>query len=227
MTIIPVIDLMAGQVVHARGGQRDTYRPITTQLANSSDPVAVVAGLRTFYRFNTVYVADLDAIQGGQGHGNIVQSLLKRFSDCHFWLDAGPATLAIARDIAEPVRLQPVCGSENHDCAALESIVNHYPNALLSLDFTHERLLGDPALLVNTWLWPGEIIVMSLDRVGSQLGPDLERIQELQTLNPDHDYYAAGGIRHDRDLQNLADIGINGALLATALHDQTLQGHRQ
>src|SRR6185436_6503296 len=63
MEIIPVIDLKGGLVVRARLGRRDQYRPIETPLSPTSDPVDVTRGLLSVFRFRTLYVADLDAIE--------------------------------------------------------------------------------------------------------------------------------------------------------------------
>ena len=52
--IIPVMDLMIGQIVLARGGHRDQYTPIHTKLTTNSEPLAVSGeqcmanGLRVF-----------------------------------------------------------------------------------------------------------------------------------------------------------------------------------
>ena len=64
MQAIPVIDLMGGQVVRARMGDRASYRPLESPLSPTSDPVDVVRGLLGVFPFPTLYVADLDAIQG-------------------------------------------------------------------------------------------------------------------------------------------------------------------
>jgi phosphoribosylformimino-5-aminoimidazole carboxamide ribotide isomerase len=61
---IPVIDLMHGQVVRAQMGDRASYRPLESLLSPTSDPVDVVRGLLGVFPFQTLYVADLDAIQG-------------------------------------------------------------------------------------------------------------------------------------------------------------------
>ncbi|MBL8704261.1 MAG: histidine biosynthesis protein, partial [Rhodospirillales bacterium] len=61
MDTIPVIDLKAGQVVHARRGDRANYRPIETSLSPSAEPVAVARGLMALHGFRRLYVADLDA----------------------------------------------------------------------------------------------------------------------------------------------------------------------
>ena len=63
LQVIPVIDLLRGQVVRARMGDRASYRPLESPLSPTSDPIDVVRGLLSVYPFPTLYVADLDAIQ--------------------------------------------------------------------------------------------------------------------------------------------------------------------
>src|SRR5262245_53488615 len=64
MRINPVIDLKGGQVVHARAGRREDYRPISSRLTPSSDPVDVAQAFRAHFRLTEPYLADLDAIAG-------------------------------------------------------------------------------------------------------------------------------------------------------------------
>src|SRR5262249_9162262 len=67
--------------------------------------------------------------------------------------------------------------------------------------------------------WPARVIVMTLDRVGSQSGPDLERLRAVKAAAKDRAIYAAGGVRDGDDLQSLVNAGITGALVAAALHN--------
>ena len=64
MEIIPVIDIRQNQVVHAIKGQRQNYRPLQTSLCNSHSPEDIVQAFIDTYPFKTIYIADLDAIQG-------------------------------------------------------------------------------------------------------------------------------------------------------------------
>src|SRR5579859_3993027 len=73
--IIPVLDLKSGVVVHARAGDRANYRPIATPLAAGSAPADILAGLLALAPFRAVYIADLDAIEGGGGHGAVLRDL--------------------------------------------------------------------------------------------------------------------------------------------------------
>src|SRR4051794_12930086 len=96
MEIIPVIDLKDGVVVRARMGRRDQYRPIETPLSPTSDPGAVVDGLLSLYAFRTVYIADLDAIDGREDHCTVVAQLRERHPQLALWVDNGTADACAA-----------------------------------------------------------------------------------------------------------------------------------
>ena len=72
MDIIPVIDLMGGQAVHAKLGRRDEYRPLQSRLCRTSRPLDVAEALLALYPFRTLYLADLDAIRGGRAQFAVV-----------------------------------------------------------------------------------------------------------------------------------------------------------
>jgi uncharacterized protein related to proFAR isomerase len=92
------------------------------------------------------------------------------------------------------------------------------PNAPLSLDFRGDAFVGPPELLAEACLWPNRIIVMTLARVGSGEGPDLARLGDIIARAGSRAVFAAGGVRHADDLKALRDLGVAGALVATALH---------
>src|SRR5437868_40616 len=62
----------------------------------------------------------------------------------------------------------------------------------------------------------------ALARVGSAAGPDLERLAAIRQLSGRRLVYAAGGLRHAGDLDELKNAGITGVLVASALHDGRL-----
>jgi phosphoribosylformimino-5-aminoimidazole carboxamide ribotide isomerase len=59
---------------------------------------------------------------------------------------------------------------------------------------------------------------MTLDRVGSDGGPDIERLQDIIRRAGSRRIYAAGGIRDRADLDRVRAAGAAGALIASALH---------
>jgi phosphoribosylformimino-5-aminoimidazole carboxamide ribotide isomerase len=225
LRLLPVIDLLDGQVVAARAGQRQHYAPICTPLASGSAPGSILAALLARCPGDCAYVADLDAIMSGRPQMPLLRALLDAFPRLQFWLDAGFASAehgqatALALAPARPERVLPVLGTESlRQCADLSGGA---PCAL-SLDFGAEGFRGDPEWLRQPGYWPDRVIVMTLAEVGTAGGPNLRRLRECRTLAGGRAVYAAGGVRGAADLAALAELGVAGALVATALHRGTL-----
>ena len=64
---------------------------------------------------------------------------------------------------------------------------------------------------------------MTLNNVGSNAGANITRLQALMQLNNSRkkpaNLFAAGGIRNMDDLFALKQLGVAGALVASALHN--------
>ncbi len=223
MEIIPVIDLKGGAVVRARFGRRDAYAPIETPLASCSAPMDVVAGFLRLYPFQTIYVADLDAIESRGGHEECLGALSAAFPSVTFWVDAGVGHAGEARSwlIRHP-GAHLVLGSESLRGLAPIEELGREARVLLSLDFRGEAFLGPEALYASPHLWPQRIIVMTLARVGSNAGPDMEQLAAISGRAPHAAIYAAGGLRGRSDLEGLTQAGVRGVLVASALHDGRL-----
>ena len=205
--------------MHARRGQRDSYLPLSSRLCASCEPAEVIAGLLRLHGFSTVYLADLDAIRGRGNQTAVIQALRRQFPDIALWVDPGIDTRAryAAWQEAAPGSV-PVVGSETlAEAGLLADTLN--TDGILSLDFSGDTLLGPPDLLESPERWPRRVMVMCLDRVGTDAGPDTERLQQLQHLAPGSRLYAAGGVRDLDDLLRLQQVGLSGAVLASALHD--------
>lgn len=223
MEIIPVIDLMHGQVVHAKLGQRLDYQPIQSLLCHSSAPIDIVNALLELYPFARLYIADLDAITKQGNHLSAIKEIQQQHPDIEIWLDAG---LQDKNDlnIWSKVELTHVIGSENiHSINTLKNIHQQLNGRfVLSLDFNHIGFLGCTELLSDTQYWPEKVIVMTLKNVGSQLGVDIEKLSMIKSIATDNQLYAAGGVRNNNDLIELQSLNITGALVATALHNKQI-----
>lgn len=224
MELIPVLDLMGGAVVHARRGERDNYRPIATPLCEGAEPIAIAAALLELAPFRALYIADLDAIAGKAGHDDVISRLKGRFPEVDIWVDAGEADeVALTRRRAAELG-RPVVGTETMKSFATGLIALQSGPAVLSLDYGPEGARGPAEFHQQAELWPEAVIVMTLARVGGGDGPDYERLADVIARAGERRVYAAGGVRTADDLQRLADLGIAGVLVASALHDGRL-GH--
>jgi phosphoribosylformimino-5-aminoimidazole carboxamide ribotide isomerase len=219
---IPVIDLMGGAVVHARRGDRGTYRPLESPLSPTSDPVDVVRGLLSVYPFPVLYVADLDAIRRDGDNFAALRRIRGEFPALQMWVDNGAADLAALEALDAADVGAPVIGSESQRDSALFAERSDSRQAVLSLDFRDDAFQGPAGILAEPALWPRRIIVMTLARVGSGAGPDLGRLAAIRSIAGGRDIYAAGGVRDTTDLSALKAAGAAGALIATALHERRI-----
>src|SRR5262249_14752775 len=138
---------MGGEVVHARQGERASYQPLESPLSPNSDPVAVVRGLLAVYPFATLYVADLDAIQG---QGDNVQALRRIRKECpalQMWVDNGAADCAAIEALIGADLGTPVIGSESQRDSALIAQRRDSSEVVLSLDFRGDAFQGPAEIL--------------------------------------------------------------------------------
>lgn len=217
MQIIPVIDLKDGIVVHAVRGNRMAYQPIhhASCLTSDSDIDAVLAGFLTLYPFKRFYIADLDAITGSGNHQALIDVMLLAHPDIEFWLDSG-SQISEIRDGARNMKW--VIGTESQQAAPCPT--RH--DFILSLDYKNDLPADHAGWLKHSQYWPERLIVMTLNRVGSNSGPDFAKLQALQQKYPQKQWIAAGGIRHQQDLTDLKNAGMQAALVATALHNGSI-----
>jgi phosphoribosylformimino-5-aminoimidazole carboxamide ribotide isomerase len=230
--LIPVLDLQGGQVVRAQRGERSMYRPITSGLAPGSEPRVLARALlaaadRGDGEAPILYLADLDAIQGRPVQAEAIAALLAALPRLTLWLDAGFADAAQARALRSALgpagaRVRPVFGSESLANEAALAELTDDPDALLSLDSRAARPLDPAGCWQRPALWPRCVIVMTLDRVGTRLGPDLAGFARLRLSAPDRVWVGAGGVRTAAELEAAAAAGAQAWLVASALHDGTL-----
>ncbi len=223
MQIIPVIDLMQGQVVHAKRGIRSQYQPIESVLCTSSAPLNLIDALLKLYPFQTLYIADLDAILGVGNHTELTSEISQKYPDLTIWLDCGIRQVN-ARALYHRNNIRPVVGSENivnlQDYRAIS--YGCESQHILSLDYSATSAMGIAELHSSARFWPDNTICMTLNAVGNTQGVDIDKLNDLIQLNSARkipsNLYAAGGVRHLADIYLLEKMGIAGVLVATALH---------
>jgi phosphoribosylformimino-5-aminoimidazole carboxamide ribotide isomerase len=214
MRLIGVIDLAGGRAVHARGGRRDAYAPVRSALLGPGEEGDPVALARAYLRYPVpeIYVADLDAI-AGQPLSPVIASLTELGAP--LWLDAGRATRRVTANVRPVIGLETLSGW--HDLAAFE-------NPAFSLDLRSGVPLagGDrPAELARRAVEAGASAVLLLDlaRVGSMAGLDWVTVEAVRASTLGVELVVGGGVRDGSDIDRLTDLGCDGALVATALHE--------
>jgi len=221
MQLIPVIDIKDGIAVHAKLGQRAQYQAINSALCSSCQLDDVMDAFLMLNDFKLFYLADLNAIMQQGDNEVLIKNLLLDYPQITFWIDSGyqqrPSNLTSLNNY------QAVLGSESYSDNQLHALKAFEKNFVLSLDFSSKnKPLGSLALFENQEFWTAQIILMTLGRVGSHAGVDLERLKQYQKLNSKVEFIASGGIRNINDVLQLQKIGIKKVLCASALHNQAI-----
>lgn len=220
MEIIPVIDIKDGRAVHAIKGKRSAYQPLKTPLCPSSCPEDVITRYIELGKFKIIYIADLNSIMRQGDNDELIRRLTEWYPNVIFWIDNG-FRQAPAKSSPFSNHL-PVIGSESLDEYHLKSLESFSTPFVLSLDFSSESKLGPDRLFKEERYWPQNIIIMTLGKVGSDTGPDYQKMNYYRSRYPNRTFIAAGGIRYMKDLLELNKLGIQTALVATALHSKSI-----
>jgi phosphoribosylformimino-5-aminoimidazole carboxamide ribotide isomerase len=234
MRIIPVLDLMGGCVVRGVQGDRARYEPVKSILTTDCTPLAVARGLWAETDCDTLYLADLDAIEG-QGHHQAAIEELSTTLPIHLWVDGGVADVKSAARWMEAGVHRVVIGSETlSSLQALDTLQVAFPaeRFVFSLDMRQGKVLSrspdlhdlEPLALLEILADRGwtTVILLTLDRVGAGSGPDWMLLEQARHRFPNLELIAGGGVQGIQDLHRLSRLGARGVLVASALHNGRL-----
>jgi phosphoribosylformimino-5-aminoimidazole carboxamide ribotide isomerase len=234
MAILPVLDVMHGRVVRGMGGRRNEYQPIRSCLTGSSVPRDVAGALHDKFGFREFYLADLDAIAGGQPAHAIYDGLHR--NGHRLWVDAGIRTVDDARRLSDHRISSIVVGLETVDGPnTLAEICRSLGNdrVVFSLDLKEGHPLGNTAAweswdsvhIARQAISAGvkRLLVLDLTRVGMGAGVGTEDLcSRLRMACSDLEITAGGGVRAVDDVRGLYLSGVAHVLVASALHDGRL-----
>lgn len=217
---IPVIDLKQHQAVSGKSGMRDTYTPLNTIFAPSSNPVEIAQGLK-LNGADEMYIADLDLIES-QGHNiddiRMVNTILPVMFDGGVKnLEGFEFFLNYAYKIIVPTETL-----ESID--EMRKIFEKYPKEriVISVDVKNNELLAKHMDLslsefkeILKELDPNEIILLDITGVGTEQGYNKKLLDEFEELKDK--LIIAGGLNKD-SIGELESLGIKKVLIGTSLH---------
>lgn len=238
MYLIPVIDLLDGQIVHAIAGQREHYAPFEKsrfEFESASD-----LGQQWIDEFSPrcLYVADLNAIQGNGNNLDQLAELLKL--RIHLLIDVG---ISNTTDLIEwtslldhcresqpgsPRRWSPVIGTESIQtlCEFDQLLLAVDDQAFVSIDIQNRKILGsafeketlDSLLDQISNQGINNVILLDLDAVGTGKSSARQLSSALTNKALNMNIFLGGGIRDQLDLESCLSMGYSGALVSTAIH---------
>jgi len=231
VNVIPVIDILDGHAVAAVRGERATYRPVVSKIVDNAKPHTVASALIATTQCSTMYVADLNAIQGKKGHWDQLKELASSVP-VELIVDVGVSSPEDAISLMNLGVGRVIIGTETlPDIATLEQIVNILgkEHVLISLDVRNGRILTEAAELASLSPIDGlkrlidmgfdQFIILTLSSVGTGAGPDWPLLEKAAARFPDASLFLGGGVSDIADLQKATKLGLDGALVATALHE--------
>jgi phosphoribosylformimino-5-aminoimidazole carboxamide ribotide isomerase len=228
LKVVPVIDILNGKAVHAVRGKRKEYQPLQSTLCNSAAPSEVAKAFRNL-GFSELYVADLDAIIGGNANLEVFRCMAQE-TGLKLMVDAGVTTFEQAQKLLESGVSKVIIGTETlRSKRFVGEGVKRFgsDHVIVSLDMRGDHVLVQAGFdgpqnalaLLHDFAKMGvsQFIVLDLARVGSAEGVNVDFLKkvmgELQL-----DLYVGGGVRDLADLLELKRLDVAGVLLATALH---------
>lgn len=227
--LIPVMDIRRGEVVHARAGERQSYRVLRSPLTGATLKHTAVNLLQTAGS-SRLYIADLDALLG-EPPSQAVTELLTDLTGCEYLLDRGRQ---LGRELPSNVRpvlpLEAGWSAEEH-AELLRQWQAHRP--LFSLDLRKGQLVEE----YRSWNVSGPeailplvahvraigyqaLVVIDVSHVGTESGVEgiCPLVRSIRQRWPDMEIVAGGGVRNARDVQKLKTAGADAVLVATVLH---------
>jgi phosphoribosylformimino-5-aminoimidazole carboxamide ribotide isomerase len=225
--LIPAVDVVGAEAVRLRQGAFDDV------VARAGDPAELVtrfaAGRPPF-----VHVVDLDGTRSGRIRPDLVGRLAAAAAPTRVQASGGIRSRADAQALLDAGAARVVVGT-----AALES-----PGTLSELAVAFEERLvvavdaREGRVAVAGWsrmteLAPDEfaercaeagvrrLLCTAIDRDGTMDGPDLALLVKVRDRSG-LPVLAAGGVRSDEDVDALAALGLEGAVVGRALLEGTI-----
>lgn len=200
--------------------------PTAAGVSIDGDPLRLARLYLDVFALTDVYVADLDAIGLRAPQGAIIRGI----SDlgASVLVDGGVETVDDAYRVQQAGTATVVVGLETlSSFQTLHDIAGRL-NVAFSLDLRNgvpitrgtEHAEASPEDIARRAIDAGvqTFIVLDVARVGGSAGPDVSMLERIRGVAAEASVLAGGGVRDLDDLRKLADVGCDGALVATALH---------
>lgn len=217
------MDILNGIVVHAVRGERSRYKPLISKVCDSPSPYKIISSVLP----KEVYIADLNRLQGRGDNLKLIETLS---AEVKTMVDIGAENM---RDVKRGMEIADriVLGTETASMELIENAAKEFSNRInVSIDIKNGMVLAkDESLrlepeelirLLNAYKI-NEIIILNLSKVGTGAGIDAEFLKKVASLST-HNILAGGGIKDMKDIHALKEIGIGGALVATAVHNASI-----
>jgi phosphoribosylformimino-5-aminoimidazole carboxamide ribotide isomerase len=220
--VIPAVDVVGSEAVRLRQGSFDDV------VARAGDPADLVARFAAA-RPPLVHVVDLDGARTGSIRPELVGALAAAAAPTPVQASGGIRSLEDARSLLDAGAFRVVVGTAALDSpAAVADLASAFQERLVVAVDARGGRVAVAGWSRTTKLSPDEfaercaeagvhrLLCTSIDRDGTMAGPDLDllgRVRERSELP----VLAAGGLRSEEDVEALAALGLEGAVVGRAV----------
>ena len=231
--ILPVLDVLEGNVVRGIAGQRVNYQPIVSRLVAGHRPLDVARAIRDSFGLERFYLADLNGIIHQRPQFDLYRALMA--DGFELLIDLGLQDSRAVDSMRELglnkfiVALES-CQSPDR-LAEMSDMASEITFSLDLFEGTpryHACEIGwsdKPVQIVDQAVEAGatSILVLDLADVGTGTGVSTDNLcRSIRDTFPNLQIIAGGGIRGPDDVHRLHAIGVTSVLVASALHDRRL-----
>lgn len=217
---IPVLDLKDGQAVSGKSGLRDTYQPLQTVFAPSSNPLEIAQGLK-LNGADELYIADLDLIESNGHNINdikmvntiipvILDAGVKNAESFTFFLNYAFKVIVASETLESLDELYEICKKYPKERIVISVDVKDDELYSKNLDLTLKEFKD---ILIDIDV--SQIILLDISGVGTKKGYNEKLLNEFEDLKDK--LIIAGGLNKD-SIDELEKIGIKKVLVGTSLH---------
>ncbi len=218
--IIFVIDILNGTAVHAVRGERSNYMPLRgSKICSSSDPLEIIREVMP----KEVYIADLDRLAQTGDNFDLIKKISRMKKTMADIGAENMDNILHGMELADTL----IVGTETASLEVIKNAAAVFPGKInISIDIKDGRVLtNDPDMRKEPFavvkslndLNIRDIIILNLKKVGTSEGIDADFLKDIVHISK-HNILVGGGIRDMDDIKALEEIGVSGALVATALH---------
>ena len=237
--VIPVLDLMIGQVVWAKGGHRGCYAPVHSPLTHSASPIDVARSIFNQTGCDCLYVANVDSFAGATPISQVYEDLIE--AGFSLWIDADWMGSLNCDDRTEQIlklgqnpNIRLIFSSETmsslDEFSIITGLVQSGAEPIFSVDMRKTEVIAKSDQLTSrkpmemiAAAWQAgvkDMILLDLESVGTYAGVSTEAlIQQAVTSFPGITLISGGGVRDQSDAQRLLSAGCQHVLVASAIFD--------
>lgn len=238
--VIPVLDLMIGQVVLASDGKRDCYLPVNSRLCRSSRPLDVAKSIQAQTGCDTFYLADIDSFAGAEPSWRIYNELID--SGFGLWIDAAwlqeHRLEKLRNQVSAQDRVKIIISTENlQRMDQLQTIADLQQfgfEPIFGLDQIGNQVITQAPDLIELppleWITQAcqcglkQVALTDISAVGTLRGVNpngnlVSLIREIHDELPELCLISGGGVRSPEDVGELLSCGCKYVLVASAIHE--------